>query len=69
MVLTTTSTHNSKSFILYNYFNGASTSPFAVCSVNDKSATKKLNDHKMFTASEVFISSSDAFVAVAVVTV
>ena len=30
-------------------FNGASTSPFAACSVNDKSATKKLNNHKMVT--------------------
>ena len=34
--LTTTWTHNSKSFILYVYFNGASTSPFAACSVNNK---------------------------------
>ena len=35
-VLTTTWTHNSKSFILYIYFNGASTSTFAAYSVNNK---------------------------------
>ena len=35
-VLMTTWTHNSKSFILDVYFNGASTSPFVACSVNNK---------------------------------
>ena len=35
-VLTTTWTHSSKSFILFTYFNGASTSPFSACSVNNK---------------------------------
>ena len=35
-VSTTTWTHNSKSFILYIYFNGTSTALFAACSVNDK---------------------------------
>ena len=35
-VLTTTWSHNSKSFILYTYFSGASTRPFAACSVNNK---------------------------------
>jgi len=34
-VLTTTWTQNSKSFILDIYLNGASTSPFAVCPLND----------------------------------
>ena len=34
--LTTTLTHNSKSFILFIYFNGASSSPFAAFSVNNK---------------------------------
>ena len=33
---TTTWTHNTKSFIFYIYFNGASTSLFAACSVNNK---------------------------------
>ena len=40
----TTSPHNSKSFILYIYFNGVSTSPIAASSVNSKSATK--NSHR-----------------------
>jgi len=35
-VLTTTWTHKNKSFILYIYFNGVSTSPFSACSVNNK---------------------------------
>ena len=35
-VLTTTWTHNSESFILLTYFNGASASPFAVCSVSNR---------------------------------
>ena len=32
----TTWKHNSKSFVLYIYFKGASTSPFAACSVNNR---------------------------------
>ena len=57
-------THNSKSFILYIYFNGASTSPFAACSVNDKKATKKLSNLKIVTAASVgslFVSFPSKF--------
>jgi len=34
-ISTTKWTHNSKSFILYIYFNGASNSPFAACITHD----------------------------------
>ena len=40
-VLTTTWTHNSKSFIRYIYFKGASTGPFTACSVNNKGCKEK----------------------------
>ena len=48
-VLTTAWTHNRNSFIVYVYFNGASTSPFAACSVNnngcEEEAVKTQNSH------------------------
>ena len=34
-------THNSKCLILSTYFNGASTSPFAACSVNKKACEEE----------------------------
>ena len=40
-VLTTTWTHNSKSFILYIYFNAARTSPFAAALSTKEDAMKK----------------------------
>ena len=55
-VLTTTWTHDSNSFILYICINGASTSPFAVCSVNNKGGEKKIGNHKIVTISQMFIS-------------
>ena len=59
-VLTTTRTHNSKSFFLYIYFNGCSTSWFAACSVKNKGRS---NNHKIVTISQMFISN-DVFFAV-----
>ena len=60
-------TQNSKSLILFIYLNGASTSPFSGCSVNNKGYKEDWsNYHKIFTISQMFISS-DVFVAVAVV--
>ena len=63
-VSTTTSTHNRKSFILYIYINGASTSPFAACSVNNKGCEEKaiITKQSLFPKCQF---SSDVFVAVA----
>ena len=61
-VLTTTRTYNSKSFILYLYFKGAFTSPFAACSVNNRGCeeeaiiTKQLPFPKCLFSSDVFVS-------------
>ena len=67
-VLMTTWTLYNKSFILHVYFNGASTSPFAACSVNNKECQEgaiisKINSQKFPKC----LFSSDVFIAVAVV--
>ena len=54
-VLTTTSTHKSKSFILYIYFNHASNSPCAVFSVNNIGYGERSNNRKVVTMSQMFI--------------
>ena len=58
---------DSKSFILYFYFNGASTSPFTACSVNNK----ECEEEAIITTKSPFPKcsfSSDVFSAVSVVT-
>ena len=62
-VLTTTWTHSSKSFILYIYFNSASTSTFAACFVNNKGC----EEEALITKWSPFLKclfSSDVLVAV-----
>ena len=64
-VLTTTSTQNSKSFILYIYFNDTSTSPFAARSVNNKECkeeaiTKQSPFPKCLLLSDFFVAVADA---------
>ena len=65
-VLTTTWTTNNKSFILYINFNGASTSPFAACSLNNKGCKEEAIITKYSLFPECLFAS-DVFVAVAIV--
>ena len=52
-VLTTTWTHNRNSFIVYVYFNGASTSPFAACSVNNNGFEEEAVKTRIVTTSQM----------------
>ena len=54
--------HNSKYFILYIYFNGASTSPFAACSVNFKRLEEEeIIRHKVVTIYNVHFQVTEPF--------
>ena len=44
-----------KSFIYYIYSNGASTSSFVACSLNNKRVRGRSNHHKIVTISQMFI--------------
>lgn len=53
---TWTQQHNSKSFILYTYFNGAPTTSFMVCLVDDIEYEQKKNiNRKITTFAQMFI--------------